>query len=291
MPGEMGFGVKYRRTWATRRSHIAWHLCGPWAWRKLRLGLLLLTMVGGIALCTFGRPLPSPPAVLQPSQIRQQLLGGSKSKRAHLSKVLHLVIPRWRIVGAKAAIPCLGFDSVKIAYVNLLPPHLQAVLGASSQSCQYTYLVVLQATGADTWKYIQTVAVWTKYASPRVSFESLVSPGTKEMIVRNNAIDYGTGIQQVNMTIWKLYPSGLQVIFDEPSRVVFAIPISGTENSEQSEESQFVFVPPSQGGVRTSVKQILQKQTIHDHRDSFTRWWLYIWIPEMHRFQKEPAWR
>jgi hypothetical protein len=258
----------------------------------MRLPRLVVAIIG---LFFFDLGLSAQTRVVStPEQIQSSLLRGSQTEREALSSALHLVIPKESRQGVKADIPCSEFRSVSLAHVTLGSPNSQAVLEAYSWSCQYTYLVVLGSDGKNHWNHIQTIPLSTKDTPPHVSFKSLVSSDAEEMIVQGIETDEGTGISQTNMAIWRFYRDALDVVFDEPTDVTFAIPIDlkTGENSEQSEKSEFTFVQPDPAeGYPKSLQEILQKQVISDHRTTITRWWLHSWDPGLQKFEKHPVWR
>jgi len=232
-------------------------------------------------------------SVLTPEQLKYSLLQGSDSQLTELSKNLHLVIPKRSRVGATADIPCTEFDSVEISHISLPEHNSPAVIKAFSSSCQYSYLVVLAQTKSNAWEFVQTIPLWSKNKIPMVSFESLTSSKEQAIVVQNYEADYGSGVSQTSMIIWKPFKGGYQVVFDEPSQVIFSVPIDkkGFENTDQSEDSEFTFVKGVvTRGESANFKYILQKQVIRDHQTIMTRWWRFLWVPEMNRFQKYPAW-
>jgi hypothetical protein len=93
------------------------------------------------------------------------------------------------------------------------------------------------------------------------------------------------------MTIYKLFQSRLEVVFDEPDHVVLAVPSNDNPqgNTDQRQESEYTIVSPEEGPSATSSKQILQKQVINEHNTTIVRWWLYAWVPEIRRFQGYPT--
>jgi hypothetical protein len=52
---------------------------------------------------------------------------------------------------------------------------------------------------------MDTIFLWSKNAKPHIDFESLVDQGVKEIIVPDAEVDYGTGIFETDMTIWKAF--------------------------------------------------------------------------------------
>jgi hypothetical protein len=245
---------------------------------------------GALFVYTFAQSVQAA-TTLVPEQIKSSLLRGSDTQRTEFSMNLNLVIPKRTRVGATADIPCTEYDSVEVSHINLLKSDSQAVIKAFSSSCQYTYFVVLEQGKSGAWRYVQTVSIWSKNKTPRVTFENLITSDEKEVVVQDYETDYGSGISQTNITIWKLFRSGLQIVFDEPSHVIFSVPINKkeSENTDQSEDSEFSFVSTGAAkGESPSRKEIVQKQVIRDHQTKITRSWLYVWAPEIQRFQKQP---
>lgn len=257
---------------------------------------LLMTfsvVIYGIFLCSFVSVAECAEITLTPEKIKFVLLNGSDSQLTNLSSDLHLIISKYNVVGALKDVACTEFDSVDIIHANLRKPYSQAILKIYSSSCQYTYLVILEQAKLHTWRFIQTISLWSKDRIPRITFEKLVNSNESEIVAQDYETDYGTGILQTDMTIWKLCQNGLQVIFDEPMHVAFSISKgkNGMENTDQNENSVFTFVDGElELADRVSDRQILQQQVILDHQAKIVRWWKYSWVPESGRFQKHPTW-
>jgi hypothetical protein len=131
--------------------------------------------------------------ILSPEQIKTTLLRGTNVKQAALARELRLVIPKWTRWGATKDLTCTEIDAVDTNYVILQRPGPQAVILIRSGWCQYTFLVILERAKGGTWRHLQTIPLWAKDREPKITFESLVSPDTKEIVARDAETDYGTG--------------------------------------------------------------------------------------------------
>jgi len=131
-----------------------------------------------------GQSIAAPNLVTVPSleSLKASLLSGADSDRAALAGELRLNIPMWRRWGVTKDIPCTLFDSVQISYATLLQPGTQAVVDIYSRNCEYSYLAGFEHTHEGSWTYIDTVPLWSKHSEPKVSLESLIEEGTKEII-------------------------------------------------------------------------------------------------------------
>jgi len=245
----------------------------------------------GLASCQEAKLFSGQPATPSLEDIRVRLLNGTEAERSTLATTLRLVIPKWTRWKVDREIPCKTFDSVRISYVTLRPPNSQAVLQIYSSACVYTYLAVFEQRPAGQWDYVDTVPLWSKNGEPRITFESLIDIGAKELIASGCTADYGTGISQTNLIILKLFQTGLQVIFDEPEHVHYSIPASsGTfRGIDQSQDSAFEFTIADVKEPSASVIQILERQLVRNHNVTITRSWLYVWLPELRIFQSVPA--
>jgi hypothetical protein len=220
-------------------------------------------------------------------EIKTRLLSDNEEDRKALAQGLRLNIPAYTRHQASSDIPCNLFDSVTIIHEILLQPGTQAVVNAYSRSCQYTFLVVLGRTPDGSWRHLDTMPLESFYDEPKITLESLVAVGTKEIIASGVVVDRGTGILRQDMMVLKLFPNGLSVIFDQPERVQFAIPLDSKtgRNSDQAQESTFEFIAPPKEGEPTSIRQILERQVIRDHRLTIKRGWIYTWNPVIERFR------
>ena len=120
-----------------------------------------------------------------------------------------------------------------------------------------------------------------------MSYASLVTPGVSDVIVRRWQEDGGSGFDQEGMIIFAWGPEGPRVIFDEPSKLVFAIPTNNGGKTDQSEDSSFsIDADDRTGDEHSAAKMITQRQSIRDHGVSIVRFWDYYWDPELGLFQK-----
>lgn len=218
-----------------------------------------------------------------PFRVREILLRGTASERSSLVKSLRLVLPSW-MRGGRIELPCLEYQSVELHSVVLEPPNEQAVLMAKPEDCEAEFLIVMDQETPNHWVHRSSLPLFAKYSPPQVSFVQLVNKNEHEIMVRNHTVDYGTGILQKNLTIFKFVDQKLRVIFDQPERLVFAIPTTRNgkpDNTDQAQESSFWFVDSSGTGIR----QIVEKQVIRDHKLTILRWRIFSWSSELQVFQ------
>lgn len=257
--------------------------------KPLVLASLLLIFV--TSHCQLALPATNPSAFPSLEDVKSRLLNGTDADRVALATELRLNIPKWTRVGATKDMPCDLFDSVETSYATLLQPGMQAVLHIYSPDCEYTYLAVFDRAANGNWRYVDTMQIWSKYSEPKITLESLVEEGTKEIVAAHCAVDNGTGVTQKNLVIFKLFPDGLRVVFEEPEHVVQqigAVP-KGARSIDQRQDSEFKFIAAAGDGLATSVRQILEKQTLRDHASTLDRWRLYVWNPELRKFQGVPS--
>ena len=182
---------------------------------------------------------------------------------------------------------CLGRRDIR----GLLQPGTQAILDIHSQACEYTYLAIFDRTSNENWRYVDTMQIWSKLSDPKITLESLVEEGSKEIVASGCTVDSGTGVSQKDLVIFKLFERGLQVVFKEPELVVQRIG-TGSKVSpqvDQSQNSEFKFAHPDEGEPKTSVRQIVEKQILKDHSLTIIRWRLYVWKPEIRGFEGIPT--
>ena len=255
----------------------------------------LLILQAILALCLFSKAAFSESFAMTPENIRSTLLNGSDDDIEHLATELGLMAPNGNIDSAKKNVPCDAYDKVDIFSANLIASEENVVLQASSSICYYSYLIILKKESTGTWSYVATAPLFARTNVPSISFDELISKGSHEIVVENNQEDYGTGIQQYDFTIFRLTPSGLRVILNEPSKIVFAIPIRDAQgkqaNSEQEELTTFRIVEADgKGSNTTGLKDIESKQVLTDHQTQIIRYWRYYWVPELGIFERVSFW-
>jgi len=241
-------------------------------WPCISLALLavfLLPFASALSQHTTTRP------DFQPEAVRKVLLQGEDVPRARLARALRL--------------RCTDFDFVNLDYVALRKPGPQAVIVAGGSDCAYSALAVLERDQSGRWGPVDTLSFRFHDAAPQVNFQSLIVADTKEIVVHHEEEDHGTGIVKLDMTIYRLTRNGLELVFDEPEHLVFAVPSndSGDQpelNTEEYIDSEFQFVRADTHDA-TSLQWIEQKETIRQHKTVVVLYWRFIWDPETQRFQ------
>lgn len=257
--------------------------------RRGAITLNLIAKLGLIVPLLLGFPFSSArgATIDSPRSTALLLVHGTEVQRTELANALGLMLPSNR--PHHDQIPCTLFDQASTERVTLARHTQYDVMKSVSSICGYTYLTIFRKSKS-TWRYLQTISLWSKDKTPQVTFESLIVAGEKDIVASNYETDYGSGILQTNITIWRLHDNRLHVILDEPTKVNFAIPAGPTafENTEQSEDSTFLFQPDVNGTAKT---KILQKQIIRQNGARIIRWWQFTWDPSMNRFRRQPTWR
>jgi len=128
--------------------------------------------------------------------------------------------------------------------------------------------------------HVQTILLHAYYGEqPVVTFPELIKPGEREILIRGQIVDKGTGIEQRNITIYKFTNGRFEVVFDAPEIVHFEIP-GGTQLYQLNQKSSFEFVHSGSPDV-----SIQEKQVITRGRGSTTRYRGCTWSPELLRFR------
>jgi hypothetical protein len=222
--------------------------------------------------------------ISSPETLKTRLLKGSEADITELASDLQLIIPHWEYWQVTEDSPCTMFTSLEWKVVSLTHPGNQAVAVIYSLHCEHTYLVAFERTPTGSWRHLDTVPLWSKYNQPDISWESLISDGTKEMIADDCTVDSGTGIVQTDLIIFKLFSDRLQVILEAPKHEVYDVAPAPRAQQDQSQDSTFSFIQAGNGPA-TSMKQVLEKRVMRDHAKTLTQWWAYVWIPEIRRFR------
>lgn len=220
-------------------------------------------------------------------QIQSLPAMNSANLRSQLATRLDLNIPGWTRESAAKDIPCTFFDSVTTYRAKLSANVNGAVLDIYSSSCGYTFISAFRHRAKDGWEFLDTLPLRSFDGPLRISMESLIHGGTEEIIVNGVLADNGTGVFQTNYVVLKLFGKCLRVILDVPEDMRYNP--APSRYPSQREHSSFTIVNSVSGGVNSSIRNILQKQVLQSDGRSITRWWLYIWMPELGTFQAVSA--
>jgi hypothetical protein len=257
-----------------------------------RYFVLSICLVGSVSKSLSYAQVAEPEDIHSVTELQSRLLSGSDEDRLRLSAKLGLRIPKWTRVGATEDIPCTIFDSVRSENADFSKTLHGVLLDVYSSVCQYTFLAVLERLPNGGWRHVDTVPFWSRDHEPKVSLESLVEEGTKEIVVDGFLTDSGTGIYQTNYAIFKLLQGKLRAVLNEPLRVNYAV-AAGEKSKRQSQDSSFRIIPVAgKNGPNTSFQCIFEEEVLKSGAFSMTRRWIYIWIPEMQIFQAvQSEWR
>jgi len=166
--------------------------------------------------------------------------------------------------------------------VQLKKNETYSVVQAYQLMCNQRAVVVFRAVGG-RWKHVQTVLLSTLLGvQPKVTFPDLLGSGDHEIVVSGQLVDHGTGVDQNNMTIFKLIGDRLQVVFDAPESVHFE---QGSSHGLYSVEQRSVFRFVADSESHNNELMILEKQKLTHAGKTIVRYRGWTWSPELQRFR------
>jgi hypothetical protein len=172
---------------------------------------------------------------------------------------------------------CTDFDKVESQPAKLLKGVQGVIVAVPSKMCQTLFLVPLLKV-EDHWEAIAPIAVIGHYHTPTFEVRELIAPGEQEVIVRDHDVDWGTGIQQWNMTIYKLVGDRMQIVFDEPEYLHFFAPPRANSDKvgDQYQRSRYTFTHEEN---TEGVLSILETRTETFGSRKMTVYRSYVWEP------------
>ena len=139
------------------------------------------------------------------------------------------------------------------------------------------YLVPMIRQDGD-WRTLPAVPLSTHYEAPTITLDTLVRKGEQEVVVSHLWVDHGTGIQQTNLTIYKLIDGAMRIIFDQPEHLHFFTLTVPPDSYDEYQESKFIFVnEPNTFGLKT----IEETRVETNGRRRLTVYRAYCWQPEI----------
>jgi hypothetical protein len=118
--------------------------------------------------------------------------------------------------------PCYEeFDKVEVRPAALVRDRESAIFVVKSYACQSLFIipVIKERNG---WVAYKVINLWAKFDYPTIRIDSLVNAGEQEIIASKVMVDEGTGLLQMNMTIFKFQGGRLEVVFDQPESLTIA---------------------------------------------------------------------
>ncbi len=170
---------------------------------------------------------------------------------------------------------CADFEKVESQPATFRKGSSGMLIAARSFSaCQALFLVPLLKVD-DHWEALAPIVAIAHYNEPSFELKALISSGEQEVIVRDHDVDWGTGIQQWNMTIYKLVGEGMQIVFDQPVYSHF-FQSNGDKVWEDFQRSRFSFVNGNNTAGVTSIRET-RTETVGTRKMTVYR--SYVWEP------------
>jgi hypothetical protein len=172
-----------------------------------------------------------------------------------------------------------------LTYVSLIKGRHHAALQSFGDDCAYRQIVFFESQG-EKWIQVADLRLSTHYGEqPEVKFLELTEPGVQDLMVQHQVVDWGTGVEQKNMTLYKWISDHFEVTFDEPEVVHLSAPITdkrGVQSYYQIEQQSTFDVAPSEV---QGVKKLVEHLSVKRKRLVLSRVRTWIWDHELRRFR------
>jgi hypothetical protein len=175
-------------------------------------------------------------------------------------------------------------DSISVDNISLIKGIESRLIIIKAQMCETMFLVPI-IKNADTWAVMNPIRLSTHYTEPKYKVMNLIEDGEYEIVVTNQTVDWGTGINQRNMTIYKVIGNEVRVVFDAPESMHLAIPdnrVPITNNYQEDQKALFTFVNDSNG---FSKLYIAEKRVESVGNKTYTVYRNYRWSPDLRQFR------
>ena len=206
---------------------------------------------------TVFHPAKSPRAVRPPESLAADLRAPDENLRIKAAREL---------LDGSTASDCFSEppEIVELIPATLVAGHESRLLVMRDAGvCLSLFLIPLFKEG-EHWYTAGAVEAATQLTEPEFRLDSLIRSGEQELILRNHAVDEGTGVLEVNLSIYKVLEGQLRVVFDQPEKQHISKPIRRGKKLgffSDEETSKFVF-EPNQSGDSTAAGLV----SIHETR-------------------------
>ncbi len=221
-----------------------------------------------------------------PDAVASTLRSANPTQRSLLATELGITAPNFSDPAAKSAAPCVNFELVDERQVSLRADAENAVIIASSEECDSTYLIVFDNAKKSEWRHVQTVRLSSQVQHPEITFAELVQPGVSEIVVHHETTRNSGSAQQENFLVLKLLHDRLVPVLDTVERYDLVMPNrpeNDADNVEQSQQSTFT-VAKSDANTGPPTR-ILEKEVLKEKKVSLTLYRYWSWDPALERFR------
>lgn len=224
-----------------------------------------------------------------PSDVAQTLRNGTPMQRNDLALELGIYAPDPSNPAAKPNSPCVDFTHVDEHPVTLRAGAENVVLLADSSGCDSMYIVVFDIAPKEGWRHVQTVRIPARSKRPEVSFGAFIQNGIFEILVRRETTLDTTGAMQENFVLFKMLHDRMGVIFDAAEQSEITLKNQSpaeTDNLRQIQTSTFSLLKSAPDSA--AVYRIFEKEVLTDKQNTFTRYRVWTWDPDLERFRPAP---
>lgn len=134
-------------------------------------------------------------------------------------------------------------------------------------------LVLFKSADGVSWTYSDTIQISSHYGTrPDTRLVEFEKKGISDVLVQHEIVDWGTGILQKDVSIYRVSDGQLRCVFEEPESVHFALGAGTSPVEQQSKFDVRESQPDSVGGNEYlhEERQIkIGNQTLRRSRNCF----------------------
>jgi hypothetical protein len=236
----------------------------------MRSAIAILFFGLSIAINSPGRA-QAGPTFSSPEELVSRLNSSDPSLLERTATSLKLITPINHL-------QCTDFTKVETKPV-MLAKGTETALVTVHTVCDSLFLIPL-IKAQSQWEAIAPIALIDHYTAPTLELTALVRSGEQEIVVRGQYVDWGSGFQQHNLTIYKLIGRRMQIVFDQPEFLHFAP--GGGVAWDECQRSTFKFVS-GEGTAGITVIRETRSETVGTRKMTVYR--SYSWQPDIEAFR------
>lgn len=172
-----------------------------------------------------------------------------------------------------------------LTYVTLIKGRHHAAIQVFGDDCEQRQIIVFESHDG-TWIQIADLRLSAHYGEqPEVKFLELTEPGVQDLMVQHQVVDWGTGVEQKNITLYKWIEDRFAVILDQPEVVHLSVLITdkrGVRGNYQIDQQSTFEVAPGEG---QGAKKLVEHLSIKMKASALSHVRNWIWNPEIRRFR------
>lgn len=159
-----------------------------------------------------------------------------------------------------------------------------ALVEAFNDDCETMPLVLFKSTDGIKWTYSDTVQLELAFGTrPPIRLVAFAGKGIKDVLVQHEIVDWGSGILQEDISVYRIFDGHLKCVLEEPETVNYG-PRPGQRSVEQHSNFEIRELEP---GNATGGKYLHEDQQITIGKQTLRRFRSCYWDDRKQRFQFE----